>query len=63
MYLKNPKVKTNANMPKWNETHSFIPVMISGVKTHNNYQPIIAKNADRDRIINRMEEYSKNLSK
>lgn len=63
VYLQNKNVKKVAKMPRWSETHSFIPVLISSEKSRNNYQPMIAKDADKTRIINRMEEYSKNLSK
>ena len=43
---------------EWSELHSFIPALISGEKTRNNYQPIIAPDSDKARIIKRLETYS-----
>lgn len=62
-YLNNQKVRKVVKMPKWKETHSFIPVLLSGEKSRNNYQPVIAKGKDKERIVKRMQEYSKSLSK
>lgn len=63
IYLQNKKLRPLAQMPRWSERHSFIPVMISGEKSRNNYQPVIAKDRDKERIIKRLETYSAELSK
>lgn len=60
-YLTNKKLHQFAVMQKWSELHSFVPVLISGQKNRNNYQPILAKGADKERIIERLETYSKAL--
>lgn len=63
IFIKNPKVKKVAKMEQWSELHSFVPVLISGAKTYNNYQPVIAQGQDKERIINRLNTYSESLSK
>lgn len=62
IYINNKKVQKIAKMQQWSELHSFVPVMISGAKTYNNYQPIIAQEADKERIIKRMNTYSAPLN-
>ena len=63
IYIDNKKLKKVADLPQWSELHSFVPVLISGVKTYNNYQPIIAQGSDKERIIQRMTTYSAPLNK
>lgn len=62
IYINNKKVQKIAKMQQWSELHSFVPVMISGAKTYNNYQPIIAQEADKERIIKRINTYSAPLN-
>lgn len=61
-YIHNKSVSALSSQEKWNELHSFVPVLISGEKPYNNYQPVIATGEDKKRIIKRMETYSENLS-
>lgn len=42
----------------FSERHSFIPALISGEKSRNNYQPIIAEGEDKERVLKRMQTYS-----
>lgn len=55
------KIHAFVEQEGWSELHSFIPVLISGEKERNNYQPIIAEGEDKARILERMETYSVGL--
>lgn len=55
------KVRAFVEQESWSELHSFVPVLISGEKERNNYQPIIAQGEDKVRILERMETYSAGL--
>ena len=62
IYITHPKVEQIVHLPQWSELHSFIPVRISGERSFNNYQPIIAEGVDKERIIKRMDTYSSPLN-
>lgn len=62
IFIHNQKVQKFATLPKWSELHSFIPVLISGERHKNNYQPIIAQGEAKQRILERMNTYSASLS-
>lgn len=62
IFIDGKHINAFVKMLKWSELHSFIPVMISGAKSHNNYQPIPATGADKVRIIQRMNTYSEPLN-
>lgn len=62
IFIHNQKVQKLATLPKWSELHSFIPVLISGERHKNNYQPIIAQGEAKQRILERMNTYSASLS-